>query len=145
MTARIQTARARPGEQPKRSNPMKRKLLLPALLLCSALFVNHAFAEQPDNKKNSTPPPELLAQAKITEAEARTIALVKVPGGKVVSAELEKEHGRVIWSLDLATPDTKDITEVAVNAKTGTVISVKVESARDEAKEKAEDEKDEKK
>jgi uncharacterized membrane protein YkoI len=124
---------------------MKRKLLLPALLLCSALFVNHAFAEQPDNKKNSTPPPELLAQAKITEAEAKAIALAKVPGGKVVSAELEKEHGRVIWSLDLATPNTKDITEVAVNAKTGTVISVKVESAKDEAREKEEDEKDEKK
>jgi uncharacterized membrane protein YkoI len=124
---------------------MKRKIILPTLLLCSALLANHAFAEQPDNKKNATPPPELLAQAKITEAEAKEIALAKVPGGKIVSCELEKEHGRLIWSLDIATPNTKDITEVAVNAKTGTVISVKVESAKDEAKEKEEDEKDEKK
>ena len=120
---------------------MKWKIIISTLLLCSALLANHAFAEQPDNKKNPTPPPELLAQAKITEAEAKAIALAKVPGGKVISIELEKEHGRVIWSLDMATPNTKDITEVAVNAKTGTVISVRVESAKDEAKEKEEDEK----
>ena len=120
---------------------MKRKIFITALLLCSVLLANQALAEQPDNKKNPAPRPELLAQAKVTEAEARAIALAKVPGGKVISIELEKEHGRVIWSLDMGTPNTKDITEVAVNAKTGSVISVKVESAKDEAKEKEEDEK----
>jgi uncharacterized membrane protein YkoI len=119
---------------------MKRKIILPALLLCSALLVNHAFAEQSDNKKHSIPA-ELLAQAKITEAQAREIALTKAPGGKIISSELEKEHGRLIWSFDISTPNTKDVTEVDVNAKTGTIISVKTETPKDEDKEKKEDEK----
>jgi uncharacterized membrane protein YkoI len=123
---------------------MKRKIILPALLLCSALLVNHAFAEQPDNKKHSIPV-ELLAQAKITEAQAKEIALTKAPGGKIISSELEKEHGRLIWSFDISTPNSKDITEVDVNAKTGTIISVKTETPKDEGKEKEEDEKDKKK
>jgi len=39
---------------------------------------------------------------------------VKVPNGTVKESELEKEHGKLQWSLDVATPDSKDITEVNV-------------------------------
>ncbi len=59
-------------------------------------------------------------------------------------SELEREHGKLIWSFDLTTPKTKEITEVAVDAKTGKVIDVHVETAKDEAKEAAEDKKAEK-
>jgi uncharacterized membrane protein YkoI len=62
-----------------------------------------------------------------------------VPNGTVKEGELEKEHGKLIWSFDVATPDSKDITEVNVDAITGDVISLDKESAASEAKEAAEE------
>jgi hypothetical protein len=78
---------------------------------------------------------KLQAQAKVSEADARTTALAKVPGGTVSSSELEKEHGKLIWSFDIAQTGSKDVTEVQVDAKTGKVVSTKVESAAKERKE----------
>ena len=83
-------------------------------------------------------------KSKISKAEAEKAALAKVPGGKIKDAELEEEDGKVIWSFDIATKGTKDITEVHVDANTGEVIKVETESAKDEAAEK-EKEKSEKK
>ena len=72
---------------------------------------------------------------KITKGEAKKIALAKVPKGKVKDTELETEGGKLIWSLDIATPGTKDITEVHVDALTGDVIAVENETPEDQAKE----------
>jgi uncharacterized membrane protein YkoI len=83
----------------------------------------------------------LEAQAKITKAEAQKIALDKVPGGTIKEGEIEKEKGKVIWSFDIATPGTKDITEVNIDAMTGAVIDVSKETAADQEKEKKEDSK----
>jgi Peptidase propeptide and YPEB domain len=77
----------------------------------------------------------LEAQAKITKAQAQEIALAKVPNGTIKDAELEKENGKLQWSFDVATPDSKDITEVNVDALTGEVISAAKESAASEARE----------
>ena len=82
---------------------------------------------------------KLMAEAKISKETAQQTALAKVPNGTVKEGELEKENGKLQWSFDVATPDTKDITEVNVDAMTGDVISVAKESAADEAKEAAED------
>ena len=76
---------------------------------------------------------------------ALEIALTKAPNGTVKEAELEKEDGKLIWSFDIATPDSKDITEVLVDAKTGAIVSVDKETPEEQAKEKAEDAKKEKK
>jgi hypothetical protein len=43
----------------------------------------------------------------------------------------------LIWSFDITTPDTKDFTEVNVDAITGDVVSGEKESAESEAKEAA--------
>lgn len=94
--------------------------------------------------------------AKISKDEATRIASSQVPGGTVKEGELEKEGGRWIWSFDVATPGTANITEVHVDANTGEVIRKEIETPKDEANEaKAEkkhkkekdddDEKDEKK
>jgi uncharacterized membrane protein YkoI len=90
---------------------------------------------------------KLESQAKITKAEAQKIALARVPGGTIKEGEIENEKGKVIWSFDIATPGTKDITEVNVDAMTGAVIDVSKETAADQAKEKKkdDDEKEEKK
>ena len=77
--------------------------------------------------------------AKITKAEAQKIALAKVPNGTIKESELEKEKGKLIWSFDVATPGTKNITEVNVDALTGEIVAVDVETPEQQAKEKAED------
>ena len=78
----------------------------------------------------------LMAQAKVSKDAAQQTALAKVPNGTVKEAEIEKEDGKLQWSFDVTTPDSKDITEVNVDAMTGDVISVDKESAQSEAKEK---------
>jgi uncharacterized membrane protein YkoI len=78
----------------------------------------------------------LKAEAKVTEQDARTAALAKVPNGTLQRSTLEKEHGRLVWSFDIAQSATKDITEVQVDAKTGKIASVKKETPAQEAREK---------
>jgi PBP1b-binding outer membrane lipoprotein LpoB len=86
----------------------------------------------------------LQAEAKVSRADAEKIALAKAPNGTVKEGELEKEKGKLIWSFDLTTPDSKDITEVNVDAITGEVVSVEKEAAKEHEKEKGEDAKKEK-
>jgi uncharacterized membrane protein YkoI len=73
-------------------------------------------------------------QPKITMAQARATALKKAHG-TVKSAELENEHGKLIYSFDIATSKS-NITEVNVDAMTGKVIAVQQENAAKEAAEK---------
>lgn len=77
----------------------------------------------------------LMCEAKVTKKAAVQTALAKVPGGAIKEGDLEKEHGRLQWSFDVATPGSKEITEVNVDAITGKIISVQKESAENEAKE----------
>ena len=115
---------------------MNRKIIACSLLVCAVLAApaaNRAFAED-SAKKHPT-------QAKVTEAEARVVALTKAPGGKVQSGELEEENGRLIWSFDIATPGTKNLTEVQVDAKDGKIVAVEIETPKDQAKEAAADKK----
>jgi hypothetical protein len=92
-----------------------------AIVSIFALSSSLALADQATQAK-------LHAEAKISEADARTMALAKVPGGSISSSELEKEHGRLIWSFDIAQVGSKNITEVQVDAKTGKIASTKVET-----------------
>ena len=45
----------------------------------------------------------------------------------------------MLWSFDIATPGTKDITEVQVDAMTGAVLDIAKETVADQEKEKKED------
>ena len=73
-------------------------------------------------------------QPKITMAEARATALKRAPG-KVTSEELETEHGKLIYSFDIATSKT-GVTEVNVDAINGKIVAVQHENAAKEAAEK---------
>jgi hypothetical protein len=77
----------------------------------------------------ATHPPK----TKITMAAARATALKKVPG-TVKSEELENEHGKWIYSFDIVTPK-HGVTEVNVDAMTGTIADVQHETAAKEAAE----------
>lgn len=43
---------------------------------------------------------QLLTQGLVSKADAQKTAVEKVPDGRVESAELEKENGKLVWSFD---------------------------------------------
>jgi lipopolysaccharide export LptBFGC system permease protein LptF len=112
-------------------------------IICSivtlGLLVGGLTACTTEKEGEKAPPAKLEAQAKITKAEAQKIALDKVPNGTIKEGELEKEKGKLLWSFDIATPGTKDITEVQVDAMTGAIIDISKETVADQEKEKKED------
>jgi len=77
----------------------------------------------------------LQKEAKIAEADARATALKEVPNGSVKSEELEREHGKLIYSYDITVPGKSGIQEVNVNAIDGTVVAKEHETAKSEKKE----------
>jgi uncharacterized membrane protein YkoI len=91
-----------------------------ALLLAAGLCREHA---------------ALKARAKIDCAVARKTALGKAPG-RVISAELEEEGGKLVYSFDVKQKGKKGIEEVQIDATSGDVVSVQHETAAQEAKEK---------
>ncbi len=82
--------------------------------------------------------------ANISKDQAAQIAGSQVPGGTVKEGELEKEGGRWIWSFDIATPGTANITEVHVDANTGEVVRKEIETPKDQANEAKADKKEKK-
>jgi uncharacterized membrane protein YkoI len=110
-------------------------------IVCSALaagLLTGCLSEKHEHQNQEAKQAKLMADAKVTRADAEKIALGKVPTGTIKEGELEKEKGKLIWSFDLTTPDTKDITEVGVDAITGDVISVEKEAAEEQTKGKEE-------
>src|SRR4249919_260379 len=83
--------------------------------------------------------PALASQAQVTRAQAEKTALSSVPNGVVKSAELEKEHGLMVWSFDIATPQSKDIHEIQVDATSGKVVRTEIETPAAQAKEREAD------
>ena len=81
---------------------------------------------------------ELLKQARVTKHQAKKIALARVKRGAIKRVELEKENGVLIWSVDIAQPPKKDLTDVWVDATTGKITAVEVETPITEKKEVAE-------
>ena len=84
---------------------------------------------------------ELPALAKVTQAAAEAAALksVKIPSATVSSGELEAEAGCLIYSFDIKVPGKKAIVEVAVDAGTGKVLSIRHEGPKAQAAEAAAD------
>jgi len=79
--------------------------------------------------------PKLVAEAKIKETDARATALAEVKNGTVRSEELEREHGHLIYSYDIAVPGKSGIDEVNVDAMTGKVVAKTHEGPTAERKE----------
>jgi uncharacterized membrane protein YkoI len=78
---------------------------------------------------------ELLKQARVTKHHAKKIALAKVNRGAIKCVALEKEKGVLIWSVDIAQPPNKDLTDVWIDATTGKITAVEVETPITEKKE----------
>ena len=78
----------------------------------------------------------MLAQAKVTPLAARATARARV-NGDITDEEIEREHGKLVYSFDIKVAGKAGIEEVLVDAVAGTVIAVEHESAKDEAAEAA--------
>jgi lipopolysaccharide export LptBFGC system permease protein LptF len=108
-----------------------------SLLFVIGLF---AFASINVSAQEEKQDSKLAKQAKITMAQARQIAHKKA-SGKIEGEELEKEHGKLIYSFDIRNAKGT-ITEVQVDAKTGAIVSVEEENKAAEQKEKQQDKKE---
>ena len=108
-------------------------------ICCTALAASLLAGCISEEKEQQNKQAKLMAEAKVSQDAAAKTALAKVPNGTIKESELEKEHGKLIWSFDVSTPDSKDITEVNVDAITGDVVSVEKETPEDQKKEKDQD------
>ena len=110
--------------------------------LIGTAFIAAALAGCATEENEQAEQAKLMSEAKVTQSDAQATAMAQVPNGTVKEGELEKEKGKLIWSFDIATLGTTDITEVNVDAMTGAVVSKEIEKAKDEKKEAKEEKKD---
>ena len=94
------------------------------------LFIANAATTTTKSKHHSS-----HSTAKVSLDSARATALAQVPNGKVESEELEKEHGKLIYSFDLKVPGKSGVEEVQVDAMTGKLVNTHHETASAEHKE----------
>lgn len=99
------------------------RTLFLGLLLGSA--ATRAVGQTPSYKRDV--PARLAAQARVAEDSAVARALARVPGGQVERLVLEREAGRLIYSLDIKVPGKAGIEEVHVDALSGRVLRVEHE------------------
>ncbi len=107
--------------------------LMAALLTAGALAAANASPARPQDNK-AAEEARLASQAKITKEQAEATALKRAPG-TVESSELEREHGKLVYSFDIRNAKGT-IDEVQVSAITGKVVRVEHESKKQEAEEK---------
>jgi uncharacterized membrane protein YkoI len=75
---------------------------------------------------------DMAATAKVTIDQAIKTASEKV-AGKVVEAELEMKHDKLVWEVEVVTAENK-LMEVHIDAETGAVIDVEEEQPEKEMK-----------
>lgn len=77
---------------------------------------------------------QLRSMAKVPKMRAEDIAVRHVGhGARIASAEIEAEHGCLIWSFDLKVPGRNGVEEANIDAGNGSVLAVHHESASSEA------------
>ncbi len=100
-----------------------------------------AIAQAPT--KMSTPKPkketqaQLQKEATISLDAATATAMKEVPHGKLSAHELEREKGKLIYSLEFKVPGKSGIDEVNIDAMTGLLVDKAHESPAAEKKEGA--------
>ena len=121
---------------------MKRNLALvvfiAALLTGGLLVMAQPAVAQKESKQEREA--KLARQAKITKEQAQETALKRAPGN-IEGAELEREHGKLVYSFDIRNAKGT-IDEVQVSAITGKVVRVEHENKKQETAEKSKEKKE---
>lgn len=84
-------------------------------------LADSALAEESEQRKI-----EMATAAKVTIDEAIKTASEKL-AGKIIEAELERKHDKVVWEVEVVTADNK-VMEVHIDAQSGVVIDVEEHS-----------------
>jgi hypothetical protein len=108
---------------------MQTKFIRQILILLPAVVSFGILSSAGSDKDTSNQP------AKITKSQAERIAVKKVSGGRVRTAELEQLRGRQVWAVYIGKPGSKDAKEILVDAATGQILKVQTEKPGDEAEE----------
>jgi uncharacterized membrane protein YkoI len=97
-----------------------------ALLLAAGTLAvaGAAYADEKEKKGKAG----MAAAAKVTIDQAINTASEKV-AGKVIEAELEHKHNKLVWEVEVVTAENK-VMEVHIDADTGAVIDVEEEKAK---------------
>lgn len=95
-------------------------------VLALALLLAAGSASADDKGKNGKA--QMAAAAKVTIDQAVKTASEKV-SGKVIEAELEHKHHKLVWEVEVVTAENK-VMEVHIDADTGAVIDVEEEKAK---------------
>lgn len=114
---------------------MKQLVGMLALAVGMVLVLNGpAWSDQKGKgkKEESKEMVEMAAAAKVTIDQAIKTATEKVPG-KVVEAELEKKHDKLVWEVEVVTAENK-LMEVHIDAESGDVIDVEEEKPEKDTK-----------
>ncbi len=97
-----------------------------ATVLCmTAVLISPAWSGDKGKNDEVKKAIEMAAAAKVTIDQAIKTASAKV-AGKIIEAELEKKHNKLIWEVEVVTADNK-VMEVHIDAETGAVIDVEEE------------------
>jgi uncharacterized membrane protein YkoI len=116
---------------------MKRYLLLCTLTAAVLTTGASLTTAAPRARQEDQAQEKLAREAKITKEQAQATALKRAPGN-VEDAELEREHGRLVYSFDIRN-SKGTITEVQVSAINGKVVRVEHENKKQEADEQREE------
>lgn len=113
-----------------------------AVVAAAALaFAGPAWSDSKEGKKKGKA--EMAASAKVPMEQAIKAAADKA-GGKAIEAELEREHGKIVWEIEVITAEGKTV-EVHVDADSGEVIDVEDKEDKKAERMKAKGKKGEKK
>jgi uncharacterized membrane protein YkoI len=106
---------------------MNPKVMIPSILLAAGLATagGLAFAKPEAGARNDAVTD--LAQARVGLAQAVGSAETHA-GGKATKAELEGEHGAVVYQVEVVTPDSK-VFDVKVDAADGRVLTSRADAA----------------
>jgi len=100
---------------------MNRSTLIMSMAVGLTLVAGGTVWAKPDAKEKL-----LMAQHATVTAEQAIKSATERVSGKVVEAELEKKHEKIVWEVEVATADNR-IIEVHVDSKSGKVIDVEEE------------------
>lgn len=117
-------------------------VMLASILGAGTLVTTSAQSDEQENQERQSQE-RLASQAKISMEQAREVALKRAPG-EVESSELEREHGKLVYSFDIRN-SAGTITEVQVSAINGRVVRVEQENKKQEAAEKRKEQREQKK
>ena len=116
-------------------------ILFSVMLMCGLATVSNAQTnpdkeqktnnqEKDDDGEDDEVSPEERKRVKISPEQARKTALERV-SGTIVEEELEKENGRIVYSIEIRDKDKK-VFDVEVDAETGAIVNVEEEDEDDE-------------